>query len=508
MIFLSFLVVTFLQVTSKNIPTEEKLSDYKLNDSAVERFRSGLMLRTVCWEAGKYNETALSLIGSFIENNYPVLHNSPLTVWERVNNYSLLYKVNGQDPKLKPYLLTAHLDVVPTDDQVWDQPPFDANIVENMIYARGAIDTKSSLFGILEAMELHLKNGMKPKRTIYLAFGHDEECGGQYGAVEIVKLLEKRNVRLAFIHDEGTTVTKAPFFSMDSLVACIGISEKGRATVELSVSLPGGHASMPHKQSSIGVLSNAISKLESHPLPSRLSYGGTDVVMFDKMADYIGFPYSLILKNVRFLSPLLNGVFSGNQLMNALMRTTTAITMFHAGTKNNVIATEARAVVDHRIHMTETLEEVLEHDKNVINDERVKMKILEYSKPTPQSCYESSSSTFCPGFELIERTLQKIWKGNLMILPISLFPLTDSRHYVNISDNIYRFIPTIVFVNESSMVHGPNERISIQAYETIINYFYHFIANADHYNRFGDEDDITADVTGKTASGSSHQFDL
>ena len=78
---------------------------------------------------------------------FPAIHSSPLVKWQKVNNFSLLYVVSGANVQLQPYLLLAHLDVVPADDATkWDFPPFSAEIHDGFLYGRGAIDTKDSLF--------------------------------------------------------------------------------------------------------------------------------------------------------------------------------------------------------------------------------------------------------------------------------------------------------------------------------------------------------------------------
>src|SRR4029450_1753999 len=70
----------------------------------------------------------------------------------------------------------------------------------------GAMDDKASLFCILEAVEGLLTAGFEPERTLLLAFGHDEEIGGEQGAARIAELLASRDARLAFVLDEGGAV--------------------------------------------------------------------------------------------------------------------------------------------------------------------------------------------------------------------------------------------------------------------------------------------------------------
>lgn len=92
-------------------------------------------------------------------------------------NYSLLYTIKGSNPKLRPYMLTSHLDVVPAVRSKWSSEPFEAVVKDDgYIYARGTMDAKHLTIGILEATEFLLKNNFQPKRTYFMAFGHDGKC--------------------------------------------------------------------------------------------------------------------------------------------------------------------------------------------------------------------------------------------------------------------------------------------------------------------------------------------
>lgn len=97
---------------------------------------------------------------------------------ETVNEYSLLFTVEGSNTDLKPYLLAAHLDVVPVEASDWDFPAFEGLIEGGFVYGRGAVDIKSLVMSILEALELLIAHGFRPKRSFYVAFGHDEEVTG------------------------------------------------------------------------------------------------------------------------------------------------------------------------------------------------------------------------------------------------------------------------------------------------------------------------------------------
>ncbi|CAH1239320.1 PM20D1 [Branchiostoma lanceolatum] len=237
----------------------------------LDRLGRVITFRTISYGPGRGTPQELLKLADFIRDSFPLLHSSPLVTREVVvvGNFSLLYRVQGSGRSLNPGLLAAHLDVVPvTEEPGWEAGPFSGQQKGGFVYGRGTMDTKQTLMGSLEVLEFHLKRGHRPRRTLYLAFGHDEEVLGHYGAQKIAELLEEREVKLEFVVDEGFAVTKDFVPGVDRKVALLSVTEKGYLTVRLSVRMKGGHGSMPEKESAIGVLSQAVTNLERNPQPN------------------------------------------------------------------------------------------------------------------------------------------------------------------------------------------------------------------------------------------------
>lgn len=188
--------------------------------------------------------------------------NSKYSMVERVNELSLLITVQGHDPTLQPYLLAGHLDVVPVVEQFWSVPPFSGQIKDNYIYGRGAVDIKSLVMAILEALEHLLSSGFQPQRSFFVAFGHDEEVLGSDGAGEIAKLLANRGIKaLAFVLDEGLAIIKQAVPGVSKPAAMVGVTEKGFVNVKLEVQLENaGHSSMPPRETAITILASELSR--------------------------------------------------------------------------------------------------------------------------------------------------------------------------------------------------------------------------------------------------------
>ena len=110
-------------------------------------------------------------------------------------------------------------------------------------------------------------------------------------------------------------------------------------------------------------------------------------------------------------------------------------------------------MVNHRIHPTENLEDILKHDKKVINDDRVEIKTLGYFPPPSISPYSNDVTPFQivanSALQVIEQTaaftkILIIFKFQVFpsghIAPGTLVANTDTKHYLNLTSNIYRSV--------------------------------------------------------------------
>uniref|UniRef100_A0A8C1UGP7 Peptidase M20 domain containing 1, tandem duplicate 2 n=1 Tax=Cyprinus carpio TaxID=7962 RepID=A0A8C1UGP7_CYPCA len=405
------------------------------------------------------NTSALREFDALLKKVFPKVFSSSLVQHEMVGNYSHLLTVPGSEADLEPYMLLAHIDVVPADEaDGWDAPPFSAQELNGFIYGRGTIDNKQSVMGILQALEYLLERGYTPRRSFYIGLGHDEEVNGLHGAANIVKLLKSRGVKLQYVLDEGLAVLDGVISGLDGPAALIGISEKGQATVKLSVSSAPGHSSMPPRESSIGILASAVKRQAETP------------------NIFFGLPLRFIMSNLWLFSPLLSRVLERKPDTNAFVRTTTAVTMFNSGVKINIIPSNAEAFVNFRIHSAQTLQEVVELVELTVSDERVKVELVNGFDPLPISSYDEQAF----GFQIIKKTVQGMFP-QLTVAPGICVGNTDSRHYKDITQDIYRFAPFYLIKHSCSSFrfHGVNERISIQNYEEIVLFYFQLIQNND-----------------------------
>lgn len=409
---------------------------------------------------------------AYLESTFPRAHAELKR--ELVAKQSLLFMWQGSDVSLSPILLLSHQDVVPVEpgtESQWSHPPFDGIVADGFIWGRGAWDDKSGVLAILDAIEALLAEHYHPRRTIFLAFGHDEEVGGR-GAAALSSLLRERGVRPEWILDEGGAITRGIVPGIDAPVAVIGIAEKGYLTLELTVSSAGGHSSAPPESTAIGILAEAVRRLETHPMSAAMA--GVARQTFEFIGPEMRLPEKALFANLWLFSPLILGELSKAPATNALIRTTTAVTMFDGGVKENVLPSRARAVVNFRILPGDTSAEVLAHTVATIGDPRVKVARLGDSGGEPSP----ASSPDAPSFAMLQKTVRQV-APDAIVAPTLVLGATDARHYTTLSPNVYRFLPVVVRSEDMGRFHGLDERVSVEDYERCVRFFAQLIRNAD-----------------------------
>jgi carboxypeptidase PM20D1 len=390
---------------------------------------------------------------------------------EVVNDHSLLYTWKGSDETLMPAMLLAHTDVVPVEPGTegnWTHDAYSGEIADGAIWGRGSLDDKFSVFAILEAAELQLASGFNPKRTLYFAFGHDEEVGGKTGAAEISKLLESRGIRLAFTLDEGMVIVDGIMPGVEKPIAFIALAEKGYLTLKLTANAEGGHSSLPPKKTAIGNLARAINRLEDNRLPASLKSPAAD--MFETLSPHMTLPLKAIISNRWLLDPFLVSELGKGGATNALVRTTTAVTIIEGGTKDNVLPAEATAILNFRLLPGTSINDVVEHVQTVIEDPDITVEIEQGNEPSP------ISDSNAEGYALIEKTIRQVFP-DVLIAPGLMLAGSDSKNYENVADNSYRFVPIRFSQADLSRVHGTNERILIENYGEIIQFYRQLMTN-------------------------------
>ncbi|MFN5692486.1 MAG: M20/M25/M40 family metallo-hydrolase, partial [Bacteroidota bacterium] len=428
-------------------------------DSAAWHLSRALQIKTVSKGDTLPIDTAeFVAFRQFLESSYPLIHRQLQR--QIFNEFSYLYRWKGKDSSLAPWVLMAHTDVVPVEAAVeknWSVPSFSGAIKNEPLGGRGAVDDKSSVIAIMEAIENLLQLGFIPERTIYIALGHDEEVAGRRGARVISDWMREQKIRPAFVLDEGGQIDTEHFKELGRPVAIIATGEKGYTNIDLSVELPGGHSSMPAKETAIDILNKAVVAVREKQIPGSI----TPVVeeMIRRTTAPGPFLKRMVTHNLWLTEPLVKMEMEKSKETNALIHTTLVPTIVQGGIKDNVIPSTAKATFNSRILQGQSSDDVLTFVKKAVNDERVLIK-----KQTKSLMEPSSITPFRdPSFLQLERIIKNA-VPNVIVSPFLMIGASDSRYFRDFSEAVLNFSA----IQNMKGFHGIDERIGIKDLDRMI----------------------------------------
>jgi len=432
-----------------------------LPDSAVRHLGQAVRIKTISYsDTAAIDTAAFRAFGIFLNEAYPLIHQHLIKTNIREFNY--IYEWKGQDSSLAPLVLMGHYDVVPVEEAArdrWTVPPFSGLITDSCIWGRGSVDDKCGVISELEATEALLRKGFIPKRTIYLCFGHDEEISGQSTQAE-VEWLQQRSIRPQMVLDEGGEITESKLREVSRPVAVIGVGEKGYASFELTVQKEGGHSSMPARETAIDILIAALVRLREKPLPSQVTEP-VRVFLSRVSSNSDNFLHKMAGNNTWLFGGITKGIISAKPEGAAMIHTTIIPTILQSGVKDNVIPSEAKAIVNCRILPGETAATVEAYVREVIGDDRVQIRKIGRFGSDPST----TTSIMSPAYRRVESAvLENI--PNVIPTPYLVIGATDSRFFRRISDGVINFIP----MTDSKGYHGIDERLPIRDLQRSINF--------------------------------------
>jgi len=456
-------IIAFKTINAPNLQSKiTAIPAPALSDDALKHFQQSISYQTVSYgDVSLWDSLPFIAFRKFLETTYPLVHQQ--LEREIISNYSYLYKWQGYDTTLNPFILMAHQDVVPIEESTktqWNFEPFSGIIKDGYVCGRGTTDDKINLISILESTEKLLKENFKPARTIYFVFGHDEELGGKNGAKKIAELLESRKVKAELVMDEGGFVTNEKVPGVTKPVALVGTSEKGYLSIEFSVNKMGGHSSMPESETAIDILTKAIVKLRSKPFEAKFVESTKN--LFEFLGPEMKFPNNMAFANPIIFKSIIVKNYEKSGSGNAMIRTTFVPTIIHAGIKDNVVPTLATAVVNFRLLPGDSSKHIFQKVKTIINDDRVVMKNLSLDSPeaTPVSSATSAA------FKTIDSIIKKSYSG-VLTTPFLMIGGTDSKHFHGVSENIFKFSP----MKDPIGFHTIDEQVSIESYRHSLWFF-------------------------------------
>lgn len=451
-------------------------------DAAVDRLSRAVQIPTITLQdSTEMDHAAFREFRAFMEEAYPNVHETMECERMGTHGYTLLYRWEGRDTTRSPIMLMGHYDVVPIEEgtrEEWSHPPFGGVREDGFLWGRGTLDDKSGTLSVFEAAEYLIQSGFQPEQTVYLLANHDEEIGGNRGAARVAEQLEKRGVALDFVVDEGMPVAEEIIPNVESPLAMIGVAEKGSLTLRLEVTREGGHASMPPRQTAIGELASAIHALKENPMPAR--FGDLLRRTFEPVSSELPFIYRMGLANLWLFDPLIKSRLSRLPHTNAAMRTTIAPTIFRAGMKTNVLPAHAEAFVNFRVHPQDSVGAVVHHVQKTIDNPDVEIESPDRTRDREPSLVSDLTTRSYRQLKL------SIWEtfGEIPIAPSMFLAATDSRHFHDLTRDIYRFRPIRARPSDRTRIHGTDERIRIENYLEMVQFQIRLLKNSTSSSSF------------------------
>jgi carboxypeptidase PM20D1 len=400
---------------------------------------------------------------------YPAAH-AAMTVDELASR-TLVYTWPGSDPALAPIVLMAHQDVVPVTpgtEASWTHPPFSGGVADGVVWGRGAIDDKGSLIGIFEAIETLAKQGFRPRRTVIVVSGGDEEVLGQ-GAPAAAALLKSRGIRAEFVLDEGLVVlTDNPLAG--GKLAVIGTAEKGYATLRVTAKAIGGHSSAPPPDGGgVVTLAKAVTAIAGNPFP--MHFQGPGAEMIKTVAPRAGFAVRMAVANEWLMRGLLTSQVGAAPAGAALLHTTIAPTMLKGSPKENVLPQDATAWINYRIAPGDTSATVMARAKAAVGKLPV---TLAWNSPPNEPSPVSSTSSW--GWKVLAATAAAV--ADAPVAPSLVTAGTDSRYLTGVAKDVYRFAPIELGLKDTEMIHGTNEHMTLKNLEKMVQFYARLIVTA------------------------------
>lgn len=425
-------------------------SDAEQSNHAANALSSIIKFKTVSHDDPVDNDVSEWVkLRDRLRKDFPKTHKT--LAREVVADYSLLYIWKSDEPIGEPLLLCGHLDVVDATGE-WEYPPFSGTIDDGYVWGRGALDCKCNIVAMLEAIELLITRGFTPKRDIYLAFSHDHEAD-TVGALALSRVFAERSLSFYMTLDEGGWLTRG-MLPIRIPVAQVGVAEKGRMRVKLTIDTNSGHASAPPSHTAVGLLAEAIARVEYKPQKARL----TPVVInqLKSVMNVLPFRWRYALVNLPVTKRDVIRLCTGDTRLNSLVRSTVAAVKIEGGSSGNVLPNSACAFLDIRLLHSDSGSAMLQFIRDMVSNLGVLAEEVDLIPPSEISEHK------CEQFAHIKDCVKEVF-GSTKISPSLVITSTCSRQYERFCANVYRFSPFSLTPIDQGRLHGRGEGVRVDS---------------------------------------------
>ena len=360
----------------------------------------------------------------------------------------------GSEP---PFMLLGHTDVVAAEPEKWTHPPFEGGLYDGYVWGRGTLDMKDMVAAELMVILLLKRQGVFLNRDLIFAATADEEAGkGNHG---IGWLLDNHpdQVDAPFVLTEGGgtnfRVGERRFYGCQT-------GQKGIFRFRLKAVGKPGHGSMPHGENALVHLCKVVSELGKAEFPLHMS--GTLEAFLDGIAKTQDLETATLFRDVSHSErgeAALKALPVEKEMVSrlrSLLRNTVSPTMLQAGSKINVIPSEATAWLDGRLVPGQTKESFLAEIRPYLG-ESVEVEVDQYNPAL-------ETGTDSPLYQVIIDVMEK-HDPEAVVLPEIITGGTDAKHICprRMGTQVFGFMPRCqVGEGEMNMIHGTDERISVK----------------------------------------------
>ncbi|HJT58829.1 MAG TPA: M20/M25/M40 family metallo-hydrolase [Ktedonobacteraceae bacterium] len=374
------------------------------------------------------------------------------------------------DGSAAPLLLMSHTDVVAVEPEKWTHDPFAADIADDFVYGRGALDMKSMVTMELMTMLLLKRAGVHLKRDVIYMAAADEEVGGHEGAGWVVHNRPEL-IQAEYGLNEGGG---GGFEINGKRYYTVSTAEKGTARFRLRTTGKPGHGSMPHGDNAIVKLATLLSKLDGQQPPVHFTdtFRGYITGVASSQPPEIARLFLAVLDDEATAADAIDALPLEDILkleLQAMARNTIAPTILKAGSQINVIPSQAEAQLDGRTLPGWQPQTYLE-ELHAIFGEDIEVDFIDPSIPL-------EADPASPLFEVIKTMVEEHDPG-ATVIPALLIGGTDAKHVAELGTKVYGFAPELYIpgATDWSGVHGHDERIHIRAMQWGTRVLYDVVA--------------------------------